>query len=123
MADDAFFVNLLARIESKCDSVPDNLGCILWQGGLKQHGGYGVLKVKFPGGRFRVLHAHRLRYMCHVQSVELPAHYDVSHTCHNALCMNIDHLVCEHHNINMARLGCRSDGRCSREHQPPCIFH
>ncbi len=123
MADDTFFDNLLARIQGKCNAVPDNLGCILWEGGIKQHGGYGVLKVKFPGGTFRVLHAHRLRYMCHVRTVHLPAEHDVSHTCHNVLCMNIQHLVCEHHNTNMARLGCRSDGVCSGAHHPPCIFH
>lgn len=101
--------------------------CILWTG-TTDHDGYGVKRVKWPNGVQKLERVHRVAYMVKAKLV-LPRTdassgqlLEVSHLCHNRLCVNPDHLVAEVHCINMSRIHCHYTGACSLEHCPPCIF-
>ena len=65
--------------------------CHSWAG-LKDNYGYGEMRMMFRGKRIR-LKAHRvvfaLAYPCIYQ--QSPTN-DVSHLCHNRLCVNLKHL-------------------------------
>lgn len=101
--------------------------CILWTGSTDRHG-YGKKKVKWPEGDQKVERVHRVAYMLNTRLVSLPhsdasgAFLDVSHICHNKLCINPDHLVLETHLANMSRIHCHYSGVCSLEHSPACFF-
>jgi hypothetical protein len=47
---------------------------------------------------------------------------EVSHLCHEPLCLNSNHLVLESHRINLHRIICRKQMKCTRDHTPHCII-
>ena len=70
--------------------------------------GYGAVKYKCPGsGEWRVITAHRPCFMVTQEQIDLGAN-DVSH--HNGLCVRIDHLTAEAHEINNIGQKCVSRG-------------
>lgn len=49
--------------------------------------------------------------------------YDVSHVCHNSLCINYHHLSREPHWVNNGRKECVSQGHClGHDIFPDCVF-
>lgn len=117
-----FFAKNFEEITRKSVPANNGLNCMIWQGTRKQHSPYGVKKLSPPGHKPIVRTVHRALYMCHVKSLELPTHMDVSHMCHVPLCVNLAHLVLEDHEVNMARLECKNEGKCTKMHEPPCMF-
>ena len=117
---DEYFARKLREIAQNSLPADNGLGCLVWQGALK--GVYGAKKLSPPGHKSIVRTAHRALYMCYAKTLEIPPHMDVSHLCHNNLCVKIEHLVLEDHIINMGRLECHNNQMCSRKHQPDCLF-
>lgn len=98
--------------------------CLLWTGGVKQRDtvAYGYINVKLHN-KWRVLHAHRVALFCR-DSIILESHVDVSHLCHNSLCVAPGHLSAEPHSINNNRQGCKSKGQCGGHGPfPNCLIH
>ena len=109
-------------------SVNGGGGCILWSGSSDGHG-YGRKTVTCcTTGKQKVELAHRVAYMLHKKVTELPRTndagdlMDVSHLCHEKLCINPDHLVFERHSENMSRDACFRLGSCTTKHSPSCIL-
>lgn len=120
---DRFFDKWRAVLEAESAPAGGGSNCRLV--GLKltkttQQGGYPVLKVTIPGVGKRSLSVARLLYMCSVKSLELEG--DVSHLCHQKLCINIEHLVLEPRGVNNSRQICNNQQSCTRTHEPFCIF-
>ena len=109
-------------------SIKGGGGCILWSGSCDRHG-YGRKTVTWcTTGKLKVELAHIVAYMLHKKLTELPRTndagdlMDISHRCHEKLCINPDHLVLEPHSQNMLRDACFRRGSCTMEHSPPCIL-
>ena len=113
-------------------SVENEKGCFLWVGGstASKNLRYGQKRLSVPhlNIKSRVFYVHRLAYMLKNECFDLPGTSsrgagpkEVSHLCHNSLCVNPDHLVAETHAANVERLSCHALGHCIRTHEPPCI--
>ena len=106
--------NQLERLISKIDaSQANSKGCHFWNEIFyfnQRHAGpkYGRLKVTFPNGEKKLLLAHRFMYMLHFNVTDLPGSMDVSHLCHNSLCINPLHLSLEPKHVNASRKMCTS---------------
>ena len=95
--------------------------CILWLGGTRA--GYGWVKALLPNGTKKTMNAQRFIYMVWRASPDIPPYHDISHICHNKMCINLAHLTREPHHINMARKQCCGTGICfGHNEQPNCIF-
>lgn len=85
--------------------------CHTWHG-RKDAYGYGEMLLQFRGVRLG-LKVHRVVFALDHPNISLnSASYDVSHLCHNRLCVNVQHLSYEPHSINNNRLVCKNDGEC-----------
>ena len=101
---------------------PENLnflmnthGCVIWTGPNLNKSGveYGYKYVKLPNQNKKSRqYTHRLAYMFKIGNFRLPRGLDVSHICHNSLCVNPAHLSSEPHHINNNRIQCVNEGRC-----------
>lgn len=60
--------------------------CWNWNGGTRGENGYGAIKIAG-----KVKSAHKYSYILHKGDV--PENLSVSHTCHNKLCVNPEHLI------------------------------
>lgn len=103
-----------------------SLGCLIWHGQTKSK--YGIQQVSwFPGDelrppRMRRMYAHRVAYIV-AYGKELTPKHDISHLCHEPLCVEISHLSSEPHSINNNRQHCKNIGRClGHSGYAPCIF-
>ncbi|KAJ8043705.1 hypothetical protein HOLleu_10912 [Holothuria leucospilota] len=108
-------------------------GCIVWDGAKTKARSnatpYGYLRLKVPGGGERkTMRVHVLAYL--VESIcvrELllaqDRDFDISHRCHNSLCINFSHLSAEERYVNNSRKTCHNSGQC-QGHQAyeDCIF-
>jgi len=115
-----FIIRLHAKLEG-----PDPTGCRIWRGCKSKHhnGHYGVIKVKLPTGRIRLLKVHRALYMFENDIYDLTTQLDVSHLCHNSLCCTVSHLSLEPRAVNNGRKSCKSVKICSGHGQyQNCIF-
>ena len=105
--------------------------CRVWHGFIRRSkgqrgGGYGIMNVRMPGSHSRTtMRVHRLAYIIHTGSL-IPQdrqEYDVSHLCHNSLCVNIHHLSLEPHCINNTRKICKRQKECKGHGDyRPCIL-
>ena len=105
-------------------SVPHPQGqCRLWTKGVGGSG-YPRMRVKVAGRVGSIQYGvHQVVYALNSgTALNLPLH-DVSHRCHNRLCVNMDHLSYEPKVVNAQRNPCRELNQC-RGHLPflPCIF-
>ena len=104
------FPNLLYRVRSNCMEHDGEkcCGCWMWIGGYRADGRYGQLKV---GGK--PINVHRAAYMAanHKECIDLVL--DISHICHNKMCVNLKHLSREEHLVNMDRESCLWLGHCT----------
>jgi len=85
-----------------------------------QQGGYPIHTVRIPGAANRNVTVARLMYMCCTRSLQLQG--DISHKCHNRLCVRMDHLILEPRSVNNSRQICNAQKYCTRKHEPQCIF-
>ena len=98
-------------------SVETESGCLIWQGQSRSYGAthYGIQNVRWlPGLEFRhprKMYAHRVAYMTH-HGTALPSNCDISHLCHNSLCVKVSHMSCDPHAINNNRQHCKKFGSC-----------
>lgn len=106
----AWIEQTLAKIRENC--LVTETGCQVWQKASSGKGAgpkYGMSKVKFPWGmRAKAIRVHRLMYMLANSNFDLTSQLDVSHLCHNSLCVNEDHLSLEPHTVNNSRRHCLS---------------
>lgn len=79
---------------------------------------YGIVDKRIGGYRHRI-YAHRLSLMIHMQTLDLnrTCEYsglpcEVSHLCHNALCINPLHLSLEPKVTNNSRKQCLNEKKC-----------
>ena len=112
---DAIWVaSVKGKILKKSEAQRGGNNCSLWTGYSQRN--YGVMNIVMPGSNSRTrMRAHRLAYIVYSGILHLPRGHDVSHLCHNSLCVNFDHLSLEPHNINVGRC------RCKRHHL--CLGH
>jgi hypothetical protein len=133
-----FLVKLGLRLANHTSKEPDARGCLLWTGGTDRDG-YGRARVTWPvpvgGGdvpRSKVERVPRVIYRLKTGGVDIPRQqaYDgvtvaveVSHLCHNRLCVTPEHLVLEPHLINAERQHCVQQGRCTHHGvHPDCLL-
>lgn len=133
MAD--FFAKMRARL-AKHSGQPDigHHGCVLWTG-AQDRDHYGVCRVTWPGtGQKKVVRVARLAYMCKIGRLELPRQMalgdggrpvtvEVSHLCHQRLCIKPEHLTLEAKSVNLERKHCVSQRVCmGHAGQPNCLL-
>ena len=122
-----FWEKIVLGLEKHSKSGVGGVKCQLWTG-CKDQKGYGRKRVLWPSGAKTMTRTHRLAFMAHHKTNELPTKntygepMEVSHLCHNKLCINIQHLVLESHTENMSRLHCCKEGVCTMAHAPPCVL-
>ena len=58
---------------------------------------------------------HRVSYKVNHNTVNLSTDVDVSHLCHNSMCIKAEHLSLEPHHINNNRQFCKSKQQCFRQ--------
>lgn len=87
--------------------------CVFWSG-PKIAGTYGAFNYfDEHEHKWKRKTAHRMAYMLYVAAdLRFASNLDCSHLCHNALCVNTDHLILETHYVNNKRMRCRSANRC-----------
>ena len=126
---------VLGRLHAKTDPDPKGAhGCLLWTGAKWHSGLYGVTSNPFcllSDSKPRRIGVHRLFYILkHIISYpdgELPRidgdsnTINISHLCHNSLCVNPDHLTLETQAINNERKMCKGSNHCAC-HTPPCLL-
>ena len=98
---------LMARVEAG-GPVGD---CLVWTGATSSRG-YGMMRVRWTDGQSRVMGVHQLGMMCALQSTQFPYGYNVSHLCHNKLCITVGHLSLEPNWANSQRASCLREGTC-----------
>jgi hypothetical protein len=111
-------------------------GCVLWTG-AKDRDGYGRIKVTWtmPDGSTvsKTERAPRIAYMiklginCKTDfplSPVVTEPLEVSHRCHDRLCVNPDHLSLEPQPVNIGRMHCKLQQLCHQGHEgyPHCLF-
>ena len=103
-------------------------GCLLWTGASSKsaRGQYGRIKVKLPYMyKSETLYCHRLMYQVINRQEHLPLHQEVSHLCHNSLCVKSEHLSLEPKSVNNKRRFCQHSDppECKGHHPyPDCVL-
>ena len=123
---DAAFVGKYSQKLTENSNLAPNNECILWHGTLKsgKTPQYGIIHIKFDGAWKTVL-VHRLQYMLnmHMHYLDLDSDMDVSHRCHNSLCINPAHLSYEPRFINNNRMSCKGRRVCAGHAEYlPCLL-
>lgn len=97
-------------------------GCHLWNGATSDRSErYGKVMLCEGGVRFSI-GVHVLCFFL-ATSIAPSKGDDVSHLCHNTLCVNPAHLTLEPHKMNMERRRCkREQVCCGHEPRPSCFF-
>ena len=117
-----WLLRLGERMQKRCHLEEGGNGCLIWQGAQKKSKGrtgpaYGVMNVKLPGANKRChVTVHRLAYLVANQQGHREilgvTEFEISHICHNSLCVNPEHLSREPHACNNSRLRCKHFGQC-----------
>ena len=77
--------------------------------------------MAFPNEESRLIYTHKLSYLLHNKIRDVPQGTEVSHLCHEPRCIRGDHLVAEPHEVNLERITCKKQNRCTYNHYPFCI--
>ena len=125
--------SILKKILEKCDQNCGPHDCAIWMGATydKKYG-----KIRNPLSKYKdqptYMRTHRLLYLLnniHIYRngfqpiVNSDGHnVEISHLCHNSLCLNIDHLVLETHFTNCSRVDCAVRRICCGSHIRPCLL-
>ena len=120
---EAFWGKLKEKMNKKTEIGVGHLACDLWVGG-REHNKYGRVQVTWPDGSKCVKRAHRVAFMLEHKLLkdDMEKKLEVSHLCHNGLCVKAAHLCLENHEKNMERALCKSQRQCSALHEPYCLF-
>lgn len=104
---------LLNRI--KAHSVPKECtGCRIWQKSVSSSG-YPQIKVTVHSWGGKPQSVHRLVYF--LSGGEITPGDQISHLCHNRLCVEVTHLSSEPPAINSQRNNCKTENNCAG-HEP-----
>lgn len=111
---------ILEKIYTKCEREG---GCLVWRGRSLSNSGYPVMTLKLPGeltSKTRTI--HRIIYSLELKKDLNQPNFQISHLCHQKLCLDITHLNYEAAAVNMQRQNCRSNGVClGHEEEPDCL--
>lgn len=120
MSVDRFWARLAIRLEKKT-VIKGN--CIVVNGGTDRYG-YGRMRVSWADGLDSVeIGTHRLAYMVHYKIFPHKMNDgEVSHLCHNKVCVKKCHLVLEEGSINKEREHCKQQNICTKTHRPYCLL-
>ena len=106
----------------------ENGVCMLYKGSSRDRQGYGRVRYNIPDGGQKETSVHRMAKMLEQKQLNLGPN-DVSHLCHNKLCVYTPHLNLESSQTNNARKSCVHSGVCSRHpkgdntFEPDCLLH
>ena len=97
-----------------------NNGCHIWNGAVVKRGprrntkDYGVVKITppAPGKKAFQAYVHIIVNFLHNGTIPHKGFTDISHLCHNSLCVNIRHIVKEDHQVNIDRQKCNNTTEC-----------
>ena len=124
-----FFEILQKRIESKVVDFTAYASeeCWKWGAAIKQgSGNYGKVQFAIDHIPYNTT-AHRAMYVAVHKTLPQDLPLDISHLCHEGLCVNPKHLVHEDRIVNLARRNCKESSRpCSGhwlngQYHQPCI--
>jgi hypothetical protein len=128
---DLNFIEKYGEIIRERQVLGPNQECKLWTGAIKKCGPtkqlkYGVVGCKI-NGKWVTVAAHRLSYSLqygvHLDQLNREG-YDISHLCHNSLCINPHHLSFEPHSVNNNRQRCKNKKECTfHENRPMCLLN
>ena len=111
VAMEGFFEKYKTKLLDKSHLSP-NGQCLLWSGTTKKSG-YGVINFKCPlSGKWKSMNVHRFTFMIFSATLDIGT-MDISHLCHNTLCIQSCHLSMEPHTVNCDRVRCVI-GACAR---------
>ena len=125
---DDFFEKISHQLRNNTDFDSNAKHYDLWLGARTSDGLYGRKQVKFPSGNRVLMRVSWVVYMIKHKMMEMPCvdqHDDileVSHLCHQTLCVKPDHLVLESKALNNERKHCLDQGLCTENHKPVCIL-
>lgn len=105
-----FYDRLQSRISAQVQKNANVKHCWKWIGATNKGDGYGHVILSIKGDRMTV-NAHRAAYIAFRRVFILP--FDISHLCHDKLCMNPDHLSHEPWPVNQGRKRCKTIGECA----------
>lgn len=126
-----FWKRLETILTIKSSSEGNSKGCILWEGPPSINSVYGKQRIEWFDGKITFEGAHwfaflvknRLTPSTIPKFTEKGDILEISHLCHNALCVNTDHLVLETHAINKEHAHCKKQHLCMKCHDgPDCII-
>lgn len=83
-----------------CDCFYNSLATNCRRRGNNQGPKYGRVKITLPDNTRKVFLAHRFLYMLHTNTLHIPHDKQISHICHNSLCINPLHLSLEEAHVN-----------------------
>ena len=134
MAGGNEYADILAKLIEKTEGPIDLHDCLIWTGSIKTvKGKYKYGRVKNPFQSITAAQSmglHKAVYYLNANqnpdelATEDPtgSQYEISHLCHNSLCVNVKHLVRETHCVNQERIHCKKQGFCTKGHVPNCLF-
>ncbi len=91
------YVNMAGPV---CSHRPELGPCWLWTGGQRGKG-YGAFNAEKPGGRYRMVNAHRYAY--ELTAGVVPVGLVLDHLCENGMCVNPAHLEAVSNGENIRR--------------------
>ena len=124
----AFFDRNQGQIDAKTLFDSNETHCNLWLGARTGNGLYGRKQVSLPDGTRKLMRVSRVIYMIQQRTLNVPTSnedgvtIEMSHLCHNSLCVNPTHLILEEKITNIERKHCFYQGFCTENHNPLCIF-
>ena len=119
------------RLQARSTSTLD--GCLLWKGAVTRRGpgapAYGISRLKLPySSRRKIMRAHILAYLVanipvRSQILSPRRTFDISHLCHQSLCISVAHLSAESRTVNNSRIQCNVLKTClGHGDYNDCIF-
>ncbi|XP_041365081.1 uncharacterized protein LOC121380365 [Gigantopelta aegis] len=124
--EQGFFERYRKHLREK--SRAENNGCVFWTGAVHKTGRsgsvYGAIRVQLPGTcARRTIGVHRLAFMIDRGQCYIARGLEVSHLCHQQLCIAGKHLNLEPPSVNKNRNICKHIGRCKGHvGYPKCVM-
>ncbi len=100
-------------------------GCRVWQNPV---GGNGYPRMRITlvaGGGSSQYSVHQVVLACSTGTVLDRPFFEVSHLCHNKLCVEVTHLTYEPKVVNVQRRNCVAEGHCfghQGQDSPDCLL-
>lgn len=108
--------SLLSDIVKQPTTYVVSTGCIIYKGKSKKKDGnggfYGRITRTYNGHKHDLL-VHQVAWMAGQTPTAIVCPAPVSHLCHENMCINSNHLVCEPQEVNNKRIACHNKGYCT----------